>query len=129
MPCITKERSILMDGKTVFTLLMLLLGTRAWAQPVETFATAMLVADPKAPLASVQKLTAILTAKGGHVDAVSSTGSFIQARFPGADWAYAVLEHADPGAPLQVIFLVCHTARERATALCEDIKQRYNAGK
>jgi len=118
-----------MDSKTILTLLVLLIGTRVWAQPTDTFATALLAADPKAPLASVQQLTAILTAKGGHVEAVSKTGSVVQASFPGADWAYAVLEHADPGAPLQVIFLFCHTARERATALCEDIKQRYNAEK
>ena len=117
-----------MNGTTV-VILLLLIGTRAWAQPTDEVATTMLAAAPKAPLASVQTRAAILTAKGGHVDAVRKTGSVLQASFPGADWAYAVLEHADPGAPLQVTVLFCHTARAGASALCEDITQRYNAGK
>ena len=118
-----------MDGKTVLILLILLIGTHACAQPKDDFATAMLAADPKAPLASVEKVKALLTTQGGHVASVSKTGSVVQARFPAGEWVYAILEHADPGAPLQVIVLFCHTAREKATALCEGITQRYNADK
>ena len=118
-----------MDGKMILTLLVLLIGTHAWAQPTDDFATAMLAADRKAPLVSVQKVTAILTTQGGHVASVSQTGSVVQARFPAGEWVYAILEHADPGAPLQVIVLFCHTTRQGATALCHTIAQRYNAAK
>ena len=48
-----------MAGKMILTLLVLLIGTQAWAQPQDDFATAMLAADRKAPLVSVQKVTAI----------------------------------------------------------------------
>jgi hypothetical protein len=89
----------------------------------------MLAADRNAPLASVEKIAAILTTQGGHVASVSKTGSVVQARFPAGEWVYAILEHADPGAPLQVIVLFCHTASQGATAMCHTIAQRYNAEK
>jgi len=123
------ERSIPMDGKRFLALLTLLIGTHACAQPKDDFATAMLAADRHAPLASVQKVEAILTTQGGHVASVSSTGSIVQARFPAGEWVYAVLEHADSGAPLQAIVLFCHTISQGATALCQSIAQRYNADK
>jgi len=118
-----------MYGTTILPLLILLISTRAWAQTKDDFATAMLAADPKAPLASVEKVKALLTTQGGHVASVSSTGSIVQARFPAGEWVYAVLEHADPGAPLQVIVLFCHTRSQGATAMCQHIVQRYNADK
>ena len=118
-----------MDGKMILPLLVLLIGTQAWAQPQDDFATAMLAADRKAPLVSVQKVTAILTTQGGHVASVSQTGSVVQARFPAGEWVYAILEQADPGAPLQVIVLLCHTTSQGATALCQTIAQRYNVEK
>jgi hypothetical protein len=116
-----------MDRKMILPLLVLLIGTQAWAQPKDDFATAMLAADRKAPLVSVQKVTAILTTQGGHVASVSQTGSVVQARFPAGEWVYAILEQADPGAPLQVIVLFCHTTSQGATALGQTIAQRYNA--
>ena len=118
-----------MYGKTILPLLMLLIGTHVWAQPKDDFATAMLAADRHTPLTSVQKVEAILTTQGGHVASVSSTGSIVQARFPAGEWVYAVLEHADPGAPLQAIVLFCHTTSQGATAMCQTIAQRYNADK